>query len=614
MITLVLKLVMPYRRRLAIVFVAMLVEASMRLAAPWPLKIIIDNVVGAHHLHGRIAGISDLLRDGDKMRLATLAAISTVMIAGVAAVASYIDNYYTESVGQWVANDLRMKLYSHLHRLSLTYYDSHQTSALLSTITDDVSTIQDFASSATLSMFVDLLTIIGIFIVMFWFKWDFAFMAAAVTPLLLWFVVRFKKAAKKAAREVRLHQSEILGVVQQGLESIRAVQAFGRQAIEEKRLGEASRATVEAALKARQVKSLIAPMVGVTVALWTAVIMWRGVSLILTGLMTVGTLTVFLAYVSKFFKPLQDLVKMANTVAQAAVGLERIANILDADTIILERPAAREPTDVRGEIAFEQVIFAYDGRAPVLRGINFAIRSGEHVGIAGPTGGGKSTLVSLVPRFYDPSSGQVKIDDVDVRDYTLQGLRKQIGFVLQDTALFRGSIRDNIAYGQPGATRNQVIEAARLANADEFISRMPRGYDTVIGERGSTLSGGQRQRIGIARAVIRNSPILILDEPTAALDSESEAIVMEALERLMEGRTVITITHRLSTIRLVDRIIVLNDGVVAEEGTPGELLNRGEFYREMFHLQSQRLFVPARTSASAALVMSHRQVSRSVLF
>jgi len=596
MTRLVLELIRPYRGWLTIVFAAMLVETVMSLAAPWPLKIIIDNVVGTHKSPEWLAWMHNLPLGESKMRLAALAAIGAVLIAALGAVASYIDNYYTESVGQWVANDLRLKVYDHLHHLSLTYYDTHQTGTLLSTITDDVSTIQDFTSSTTLTMLVDLLTIIGILGVMFWLNWDFALIAVGVTPFLLWFVARFKKAVKKATHEVRLRQSDIVGVVQQGLESMRAVKAFGRQDLEEERLSEASRATVDAALKARRVKSLLSPVVAVTVSFCTAFVLWRGASLILAGVMTVGALTVFLAYLNKFFKPVQDLAKMANTIAQASVGLERIRAILDTDTTIPQRPDAREPETFRGEIVFDQVAFAYNAEAPVLREVTFSIAPGQRVGIVGPTGGGKSTVVSLIPRFYDPTGGRVHIDGVDLRDYTLQGLRNQIGFVLQDTVLFRGTVRDNIVYGRPDATQDQIIAAAKLANADEFIARMPHGYDTIVGERGSTLSGGQRQRIGIARAVIRNSPILILDEPTAALDTESEKLVMEALERLMEGRTVITIAHRLSTIRDADKIIVLKDGVVAEEGTHDELLACGGIYAELSRIQSEPALSPTGTS------------------
>ncbi len=582
---LISELLRPYRGWLLIIFIAMLVETAMSLAAPWPLKVILDNVVGSHAAPKWLAPFRSSLLGKNKMELAALAGLAAVLIAGLGAVASYIDNYYTESVGQWVAHNLRMRVYDHLQHLSLGYYDSHQTGALLSTITDDIKTIQGFASSATLGILVDLLTIVGMFGVMLWLELDFALIALAVTPFLLLFVARLNRAIKRATHEVRHHQSDIVAVVQQGLESIRVVKAFGRQDLEESRLYDVSRATTDAALKARRVKSLLSPVVTVTVALCTGLVLWRGTGLVLGDVMTVGALTVFLAYLSKFFKPVQDLAKMSTTLAQTAVAMERVQLILDTQAIVPERPDAQEPGAVKGEISFDHVAFAYDPAALVLRDVHFRIAPGQLVGIVGATGGGKSTIVGLIPRFYDPIAGQVQIDGVDLRDYKLQGLRSKIGFVLQDTVLFAGTVRDNIAYGRPGASDDDIVTAAKLANADEFISRMPHGYDSMVGERGLTLSGGQRQRIGIARAIIRNAPILILDEPTAALDTESEKLVIDALERLMKGRTVITIAHRLSTIRDADKIIVLKDGVVAEEGTHDELVARDGFYAELYRVQ-----------------------------
>jgi ABC-type multidrug transport system fused ATPase/permease subunit len=579
-------LLAPHRGWLAVILGAMVAQTAASLAAPWPLKVILDHVVGSHKAPDWLDRLRLIPLGGDKLELAAIAAIAVIAIAVLNAVASYVENYYTESVSQWVAHDLRMRTYDHLQRLSLGYFDTHQTGAIVSTITADVKTIQGFASSGTLGILVDLLTIVGMVGVMFWMDWDFALIAVAVTPFLLLFVARLNRAVKRATREVRKQQSNIVAVVEQGLESVRVVQAYGQQESEEARLASVSRATVDAALAARRVKSLLSPAVSIVVAGCTGYVLWRGAALVLAGTMTVGELTVFLAYLAKFFKPVQDLAKMSSTIAQTAVAVERIQTILDTDDILPEKPDARDPGKVQGEVAFEHVAFAYDPKAPVLRDVNVSITPGQFVGVVGPTGGGKSTIVSMIPRFYDPSSGTVRIDGADLRDLKVKAIRDQIGFVLQDTLLFHGTVRENIAYGRPAATDAEIVAAAKLANADEFIAKMPQGYDTMVGERGLTLSGGQRQRIGIARALVRNAPILILDEPTAALDTESEKLVIEALERLMKGRTVITIAHRLSTIRDAHKIIVLKDGVIAEEGTHDELVARNGVYAELHRIQT----------------------------
>src|SRR5664279_1528965 len=587
--SLVLELIRPYNKWLIVIFLAMLLETAMSLLGPWPLKIIIDNVVGHHPLPGWLSWINDLPLGDSKMAIAGAAAIGLILIALIGGIAGYIDNYYTESVAQYVANDLRQKLYHHLQRLSLTYYDTHQIGNILSTMTSDISTIQSFASSALLIILIDALTIVGMLGLMFYMNWDFALVAVAVTPLLLFFVAKFKTAVKKATHEVRTQQSTMVTVLQQGLESVRAVKAFDRQDLEEKHLEDVSMSTVQASLKARKVKSLLSPVVGLIVSGCTAFVLWRGAHLVLIEAMTLGGLTVFLSYLGKFFKPVQDLAKMTTSIAQASVALERIQAILDTDTVIPQKEDAKETGTLKGHIDFEHVAFAYDKDSPVLSDVHFSIKAGQRIGICGPTGGGKSTVVSLIPRFYDPTKGRVLIDGVDIDDYRVHvpnGLRDQIAFVLQDTVLFFGTIRENIAYGKDGATQEEIEAAAKMANADEFIAKMPKGYDTWVGERGLTLSGGQRQRIGIARAIIRNSPILILDEPTAALDTESEKLVMEALERLMKGRTVIIIAHRLSTIRDADKIVVLKGGFVAEEGPHDELIALNGIYAELYHIQS----------------------------
>ncbi len=586
MSSLIWSLLKPYRGSLALILCAMLLQMVATVAAPWPLKIVLDSVVGSHKLSPWLEHLLDPFLDGQsKMAIAAAAAIALVVIALLGAFASYVANYYTTSVGQWVANDLRLRTYDHLQQLSLSYYSTHDLGTLLSTITADVQTIQGFASSSTLGIVVDLLTIVGMLGIMFWLNWDFALIAVALTPFMLLLISRFKKAVKKATKEVRKQQSQIVNVVQQGLQSMRVIKAFGRQDLEEEELSTVSKATVEAALRARRVKALLSPMINVIVAGCTAFVLWRSSSLMLRGAMTAGELTVFLSYLTQFFKPVKDLATMTNTIAQTAVGVDRVRAILEAGDVIPEKTDAIEPPPLKGDISFAKVDFGYNKNAPVLNQVSFDIKAGQLIGIVGPTGSGKSTIVSLIPRFYDPESGLVTIDGLDVRDFKIQGLRKQIAYVLQETVLFRGTVAANIAYGKENATRDEIIAAAKLANAEEFIAKMPHGYDTMVGDRGDTLSGGQRQRIGIARAVIRNNPILILDEPTAALDTESEKLVMEALERLMKGRTVITIAHRLSTIRDSNKILVLKDGLLVEQGNHDELLALGGIYAGLYHAQ-----------------------------
>lgn len=580
-----ISLAKPYRKMVVIILVAMLLQALIGLATPWPLKIIIDNVAGHHPLPHRLNWLDLIFPKENLKQMAAVAAISYIAITALGSFADFLDTYYNEKVAQSVANDLRRRIYHHLQHLCLSYYDTHQTGKLLSTLTTDVSTIQDFASSILLNIVVDSITIFGMIGIMFYLDADFTLVALAVAPFLLFFVARFKKAMKKATREVRKDQSNMLVILQQGLESIRAVNAFGREDFEDGKLQKISQETLFAALKARKVKSVVSPFVAVTVSLCTAFVLWRGADLILKGAMSVGALTVFIWYMNKFFSPVQNLAKMTSSIAQVTVALERIQAILNTDTIITEKPNAIQPEKFRGKIVFDHVSFAYNPESPVITDFNLTINPGERVGVCGPTGSGKSTLVSLIARFYDPTNGRVLIDDTDIADFKLDSLRSQIGFVLQDTVLFYGSIRENIAYGRPEATDAEIIEAAKLANADEFIEKMPHGYDTLVGERGLTLSGGQRQRIGIARAVVRNSPILILDEPTASLDTESEKLVIEALEKLMQGRTVITIAHRLSTIRDADKIIVLDRGSIAEQGTHEELLKKSGMYVELCDIQ-----------------------------
>ena len=557
----------------------------MTVAVPWSLKSILDNVVGDHPAPLWISWLLPVLGGNTKVHIAEAAALLTVLIAAVTGAAMYLASTLTERLGQSIGNDLRVRVYHHLQELSLAYYDANRVGTLLSTLTGDVQTIQSFASTSTLSIVTDTLSLLAMIVVMFLLRWDFALIALAVTPLLAVFVLRVNRAVRTAVTEVRTRQSDLLATLQEGLQSIEVVKAFTREDRQEQQVQKMSMQTATAWLQARRASALLSPMVTLAIAVCTGLVLWRGSLVVLSGAMTIGSLSIFLAYLARFFTPVRDLAQMTNTIAQVSVAFERVTAICDADKVIPERPAPRDPARSRGDIAFENVSFAYDTDDPVLNDITFNVKAGEMVGIVGPAGGGKSTVLSMIPRFRDPDAGCISIDGVDIRNFKLHGLRTQIGFVLQETVLLRGTVADNIAFGRPDATEEQIVRAAELANADEFIRRMPKGYDSMIGDRGATLSGGQRQRIGIARALIRDNPILILDEPTAALDAESEELVIDASERLMKGRTVIAVAHRLSTLRNADKIVVIKDGVVAENGSHRQLLSLNGVYAEVHRLQ-----------------------------
>src|SRR5262249_50540431 len=352
------------------------------------------------------------------------------------------------------------------------------------------------------------------------------------------------------------------------------------------------RESMEMALHARRIKARLSPMVDVIVASGTCLVLWYGARLVLDGELTAGVLVVYLLYLGKMYKPIRDLSKMTDTISKALVGAERIREVIQTEEQVRDSPRAQPAPRFKGKIEFDHVSFGYQQDGPVLKDVSFHIEPGQFAAFVGPTGAGKTTIISLIPRFYSPRSGQVRIDGVNVNNFTMKSLRQQISFVLQETLLFRAPIWQNIAYGKPEATRNEIIQAAKLANADEFIVQMPEGYETMVGERGVTLSGGQRQRIAIARAVIRDSPILILDEPTSGLDASSEKLVMEALGQLMEGRTSIVIAHHLETVKNADVIFVLEEGKIIESGTHQELLDHGRLYARLYGTQMSGENVP----------------------
>jgi len=579
------RIVRPHGMLLVVAFAAMTVESMAGLWEPWPLKLIVDNILGARPLSPALAkwavfGTAPL----DLLNAAVLAVIA---IAVIGAAASYVQKYFATAVGQRVTHDLRQALYHHAHRLALPYFDNGRTGDMVVRLTSDVDAAQDFFSSGLLGAAMDVLTLGGMLVIMLYLDWRFALLSLAIVPLLFVVVYRRTHRIRDAAREVKRRESALASLVQETIAGIRTVRAFAREEHEEARLGRESQRAVDAAMRARRIKAALPPVVDLLVAVATAAVMLVGVRLVLAGQLTSGALIVFILYLGKLYKPMKSLARMTDTMSKSAVAFERISEFLRLQTTITDRPDARPAPLFHGRIELCGVRFRYGTGPVVLSGTSLTVEPGQQVAIVGATGAGKSTLFAMLLRLYDPASGSVLIDGQDIRDYTARSVRDQISFVPQDPVLFHAPVWENIAYGRPGATRAEIEEAAHLANAHEFIVRMPHGYDTIIGERGETLSGGQRQRIAIARAVIRQAPILLLDEPSSALDPESEALVFDALSRLRDRCTSITIAHRAATVQRAQAVFVLDGGVITARGTHDQLKAVSPAYARLFALEPQ---------------------------
>jgi ATP-binding cassette, subfamily B, bacterial len=601
----ILHLLQPHWKALLLGLTAVAAETLAGLLEPWPLKVVLDSVLHTKQSHDWLSRLVPATFGQDSLAILKFTAVAVILIAAMGAIGTYVEKQTITAVGQRVMHELRRTFYWHIQRLSMSYHDNKRTGDVISTVTNDIDSIQSAVSSGVLDALYYLLTLFGMMGIMFYLDWRFTLVALSVIPALFLVVYTFTKRIKKASRALRKKEAEMVSTLQEVLSSIRIVKAFGREEYEQKRFEEESIESVDLALQARNLKAKLAPAVEIIVACGTALVLWFGARQVLSGSLTPGMLVVFLLYLGKMYKPMRELSKMSDTYSKALIGWERIRDFLAIDLQVRDLPSAQIAPTFKGEIELERVNFGYLPGRMVLKDVSLTVKPGQVAALVGATGSGKSTLISLIPRFYDPQSGAVKFDGVEVSKYKRKTVRQQISLVLQDTLLFRAPIWQNIAYGKPEATHSEVVQAARLANADEFIERLPEGYNTMIGEHGVTLSGGQRQRIAIARAIIRNSPILILDEPTTGLDAISEKLVLEGLARLMENRTTIMVAHRLSTIQKADVIFVLEDGAIIERGSHEELLFANGCYARFYQLQSKKEGEAQQAQANPLLAESH---------
>jgi subfamily B ATP-binding cassette protein MsbA len=595
----IVDLLRPHSRELWLGLLAIAGESAADLLQPWPLKIVLDNVLrGKKQDHGWLNHLIDKTAGVDPMNVLLFACVAVLLIAVLDAICSYADKYLTTSVGQWVTHDLRRRIYTQVQRLSLAYHDQQPTGDLISRVTSDIDSIQSFIVSGLLGILVNAVTLIGMIVVLFYINWQFALIALAVVPPLFVIVYTYTRRVKKASREVRKKEGSMISVVEEVVTSMRVVKAFAREDYEIRRFEGESLEAVEAALRARALKAKLVPIVNIITAIGTCAVLWFGAKLAMDGHLTPGSMVVFVFYLGKMYKPMQEISKTMDSYSKAEIGYERIQEILKSDEEIHDIRGAKRAPKFKGEIELDHVTFEYKEGEPVLQDVNLHVDAGSMVALVGPTGSGKTTIVNLIARFYDPKEGVVRIDGIDVKQVTQKSLREQISFVLQDTVLFSGTIWDNIAYGRPDASVIEIVKAAEAANAMEFIEKLPQKFETTVGERGVTLSGGQRQRIAIARAIVRKTPILVLDEPTSGLDAQSEQLVFEALDRLMEGKTSVVIAHRLSTIRRANCIYVVDGGHIVESGSHDELLQQEDgVYRKLHDIQFKDQEVPAALGA-----------------
>jgi ATP-binding cassette subfamily B protein/subfamily B ATP-binding cassette protein MsbA len=545
---------------------------ALSLLKPWPLKIIVDDIL-PRNPQARFGTSPDLIP------LLCLVLVGIQILWGLTNLAS---NYIFVKVGLQALLKLRTDLYAYLQSLSLRYHDARRSSDSSFRVAYDSQSIQTIYNKGFTNIFGSIIMLIGTFLVMVRIDWQLTLLSLAVVPAIVAAIYFFAHRIRRESTSIQEQDSALLAQAQEGLSSIRMVHAFGREEWEVRQFHLQAQQSLQANLRLTLTNVNSALVISTLMVIGTAAMYYLGTLHVLGGTLTLGSLLVFSAYLLMLYQPLESLTYTAWAMEGATAGARRCFEVLDREDDVVDAPDAQEITEAAGAIRFENVNFGYALGQPVLRGIDLTISPNQIVALVGGTGAGKSTLLSLVPRFYDPDEGRVTLDDRDLRQITKKSLRAKIAIVLQDTLLFSTTIRENIAYGRPDATDAEIREAARRAQADEFINRLPAGYDSPVGERGGHLSVGQRQRLGIARAFLKDAPILLLDEPTSALDPSTEAAIMETIKELMHGRTTLIVTHRLATIHGVDRIVVLENGRIAEQGSGAELLTRRGVYATLY--------------------------------
>jgi ATP-binding cassette, subfamily B, bacterial len=577
-----LRYVRRHLRSLAVVISTMLANIGLELLKPWPLALVVDNILGD-------SPIPDALKilpgAGSERGLLVWVAAGTVLIFLLGTATHMLYTYYSLQLGQRMTFSLAADLFAHLQRMSLLFHRRRTVGDMLARVTGDSYCVSTLVSDALVPAIQALVTLIAMFVVMWLLQPTLTVLALGVTPFFVLVIKRLGPAIKARTREQRDLEGSMMSVVEQTLSAMPAVQAFTREEVEERRFRAYADRTVVAYVRATLAGLWFELFAGLVTTVGTAAVIYVGAVLALQGELSAGTIIVFLGYLSSLYDPLDSITQATPIVQGAAAEADRVMEVLETEPEIRDRPHA-QPAHVRGAIRYEGVSFGYEPGRPVLRDIDLEARGGEVVAIVGPTGAGKTTLMNLLVRFYDPWEGRILMGGRDLRQLRLKSLRQQVALVLQDPFIFPISIAENIAYGRPGCRREAIESAARAARADDFIRALPEGYDTVPGEKGATLSGGEKQRLSIARAFLKDAPVLVLDEPTSALDAETEAHLVDALERLMEGRITFVIAHRLSTIRRATTIVVLDGGRIVERGGHDELVEAGGLYARLHRQQA----------------------------